>query len=647
MATVLTLAAVSALHVSQLAHLPPLRPAPAVVLDVRHRATKLDARERGGDCKRGATRLFARARYARSRFKSLARKMREATLAASLCAMLVAGPTVERLYWPAVTARLAESKARESNVQMLESVFSLIAGQHYGLDAAAWDSAFSRMEESLHPRTLSSEEHVEAAVSSLVDTLGDSYSVYASPEQLRRPRTGIQYGLQFESRSGKQIGERGSVLQKEVVRAVLPDSSAEAAGLRIGDVILPLSAPTGTGRSEGDPRAAAGVAAPSEAAVASVASGPESTGDGDGLRLTIMRGGVEPLEVTVQPAVRSSSPIRISRLADVPASGGFVGYIRLRGFSEAGTSLLLEALRGFEADECLGYVIDLRNNPGGMIREAMHQATFFLGQPTSVVAYTLDAAGLLTTHSAHSVNLQRALVTDMPLRPTTTALSAARTDATPVSAGGTPLASAGAAGEGEPSAAAAYTEVQMEAEAARAAISSAPRAADGRAMSSEGTEATLVNEGDAAELTPAELSGFRAADFSLLPQKPLVLLIDRGTASSAELFAAALHDNGRALLLGEPSFGKGLIQRTFALPNGGALKLTIGEYLRPNMQRVEFGIGLQPDYHCVATPAAGQVDECMARAARLTVRGTRRVASPRSATMSPQDDSGRVFDEQL
>ena len=116
----------------------------------------------------------------------------------------------------------------------------------------------AQMEESLHPRTLSSEEHVEAAVSSLVDTLGDSYSVYASPEQLRRPRTGIQYGLQFESRSGKQIGERGSVLQKEVVRAVLPDSSAEAAGLRIGDVILPLSAPTGTGRSEGDPRAAAG-----------------------------------------------------------------------------------------------------------------------------------------------------------------------------------------------------------------------------------------------------------------------------------------------------------------------------------------------------------------------------------------------------
>ena len=52
-----------------------------------------------------------------------------------------------------------------------------------------------------------------------------------------------------------------------------------------------------------------------------------------------------------------------------------------------------------------------------------------------------------------------------------------------------------------------------------------------------------------------------------LSTKPLAVLIDRGTASSAELFAAALHDNKRATLIGEASFGKGLIQRVYSLPS--------------------------------------------------------------------------------
>ena len=103
---------------------------------------------------------------------------------------------------------------------------------------------------------------------------------------------------------------------------------------------------------------------------------------------------------------------------------------------------------------------------------------------------------------------------------------------------------------------------------------------------------------------------------NLLPiNDPLVVLVDEGTASSAELFAAALRDNGRAVLLGQHTFGKGLIQRVFPLPNGGALKLTIGEYLTPRHEHITQGVGLQPDVACQAVPSDG--DACLTRAATM------------------------------
>lgn len=52
---------------------------------------------------------------------------------------------------------------------------------------------------------------------------------------------------------------------------------------------------------------------------------------------------------------------------------------------------------------------------------------------------------------------------------------------------------------------------------------------------------------------------------ALVANKPVVVLINRGTASSAEVFTAALHDHGRAVVLGERSFGKSLIQHVFPL----------------------------------------------------------------------------------
>jgi len=85
------------------------------------------------------------------------------------------------------------------------------------------------------------------------------------------------------------------------------------------------------------------------------------------------------------------------------------------------------------------------------------------------------------------------------------------------------------------------------------------------------------------------------ADAETIGDFPIALLIDEYTASAAELFAAALRDNGRAVLVGGRSYGKGRIQAMLLLREGaGAVNLTIGRYLSPSGADIE-GQGLAPD----------------------------------------------------
>ena len=72
---------------------------------------------------------------------------------------------------------------------------------------------------------------------------------------------------------------------------------------------------------------------------------------------------------------------------------------------------------------------------------------------------------------------------------------------------------------------------------------------------------------------------------------PVAVLIDAKTASAAELVTAALQDNGRAVVLGETSFGKGIIQSVFSLPEGTALALTTAQYLTPNRKTIQRPLG--------------------------------------------------------
>jgi carboxyl-terminal processing protease len=80
-----------------------------------------------------------------------------------------------------------------------------------------------------------------------------------------------------------------------------------------------------------------------------------------------------------------------------------------------------------------------------------------------------------------------------------------------------------------------------------------------------------------------------------LTKLPLVVLIDRGTASAAEILAAALADNADAPVVGTRSFGKGVFQQEEPLSNGGALKLTVGEYFTPKGVNLARSHGIHPD----------------------------------------------------
>ena len=79
---------------------------------------------------------------------------------------------------------------------------------------------------------------------------------------------------------------------------------------------------------------------------------------------------------------------------------------------------------------------------------------------------------------------------------------------------------------------------------------------------------------------------------------PLVLLINRGSASAAEIVAAALKQNGRAIVIGEQSFGKGTVQTLWDLKDGSGLKLTIGEYLTPSGRSIH-NIGVMPNLRLI------------------------------------------------
>ena len=95
---------------------------------------------------------------------------------------------------------------------------------------------------------------------------------------------------------------------------------------------------------------------------------------------------------------------------------------------------------------------------------------------------------------------------------------------------------------------------------------------------------------------------YRAESGGLATSARLVVLVNKGTASASEILAAALRDNGRAVLVGEPTFGKGTVQNVHQLSDGSGLRVTTAQWLTPREQPIQ-GVGISPD---IAAPEAAE-----------------------------------------
>jgi carboxyl-terminal processing protease len=117
---------------------------------------------------------------------------------------------------------------------------------------------------------------------------------------------------------------------------------------------------------------------------------------------------------------------------------------------------------------------------------------------------------------------------------------------------------------------------------------------------------------------------YRATGKPLAPDLPMVVLVDRGSASASEIVAGALQDRDRAKLVGRRTFGKGVFQEIVELDNGGALDITVGQYFLPSGRNlggrgVAQGAGLKPDVPARDLPRTKR-DEALDRALAVLAR---------------------------
>ena len=310
----------------------------------------------------------------------------------------------------------------------------------------------------------------------------DRFSDYFSPKSLAR------FDEEIEGRfSGVGLSVAEAKRGLHVVK-VFKRSPAEEAGIEVGETIVEV---------DGESIAGLGSTAATERI-----KGPEGSEVTLGVR-DPKSGRTRQVKVT---RAQISLPVVSSSLKKV--DGKKLGYARLASFSEGADVALRRAVRKLQAEGAEGLVLDLRENGGGLLDEAVLNASIFL--PEGEVVVSTDS----------------------------------RTEG----------------------------------------------------------HAVYKTKGDN------------------LPPLPIVVLIDRNTASAAEILTAALADDAGATTVGTRSYGKGVFQQEIGLSNGGALKLTVGEYFTPNGENLA-GKGIQPDVKARDLPGTAR-DEGLERAlAVLAARG--------------------------
>ncbi len=298
-------------------------------------------------------------------------------------------------------------------------------------------------------------EIMDSAINGVLQSL-DPYSAYMSPELFKEMQTdtrGEFGGL------GIEIGMEAGVVK---VISPIDDTPAAEAGIKAGDYIVKIGNDQVQGKSLME--------------AVKLMRGPVGTS----IDLTVRRKNVKkPLEFKITRKIIEVRSVNSEIIGDEN-----IGYIRLKSFNENSDKQFLKSIKSLEKNKNIkGYVLDLRNNPGGLLTQAINITDFFL-----------DDGEIVSTK--------------------------------------------------------------------------------GRNVSE--TRKFFARKGD-------EIEG-----------KPIVVLINNGSASAAEIFAGALKDHKRAIILGESSFGKGSVQSIIPLKNGGGIRLTISKYYLPSGKSIS-EVGVTPD----------------------------------------------------
>lgn len=303
-------------------------------------------------------------------------------------------------------------------------------------------------------KDINSKKETYGAIEGMLDSLGDDghtrFLTPAEREQNDKSLSGtyVGIGVQLEKKNGEVV-----------VAAPIDGSPAEAAGISSDDVLLAVDGKSVRGDEVSE--------------VVEKVKGPEGTS----VELTVRHDG-ERRTYDLQRA-EIDSPVASWTL--IP--GTDVGLVLLSSFSDASAQELQNAFEEAKAAGARRFILDLRNNPGGRLDQAVQMAGYFL-EPESVVYIRKDASG------------EREEITV----------------------------------EGDP----------------------------------ESTEA------------------------------PLAVLVNGGSASSAEILAGALRDNDRAPVVGETTFGTGTVLSEFVLSDGSSILLGIAEWLTPDGDFIR-NTGITPD----------------------------------------------------
>jgi carboxyl-terminal processing protease len=335
------------------------------------------------------------------------------------------------------------------------------------VNQAYYDNSFNHQNwwltrDSTMKQQFPTEEAAYQAITKMIATLDEPFTRLLRPEQYRSLKVNTAGEL---SGVGLQIGVKAGSKSIEVI-APIAGSPAAQAGILPHDTIVEIDA------------------VPTSELTLDTAAVKMRGETGTNVSLIIKTADKEPREILLIRRKIELNPVTAELHTE---NGRKIGYLRLAQFSAKAAEELGENITKFKKQGVTGYVLDLRNNPGGLVQAGVEIARQWLNEGT--IVYTVDRRG------------------------------------------------------------------------------------DIEAIESTG---------------------------SALTDAPLAVLVNEGTASASEILAGALQDNGRAKLIGTKTFGKGLIQSLFDLPNGSGLAVTVAKYETPNHHDIH-KLGITPD-RVVPTP---------------------------------------------